>query len=613
MMIVSKLKRNQNKMEEDRVSTPHVSKIKTMIRAIKLSLKMKTPFSLAVLFLGLPAAFLPTFIATKLQILTDALMELSHNQEQLANSLLAFGGLATAFLLSLIYRCLKERATKEDEVFAERYIKRKNLECKCQVKYPYIENKDKFQERMERAEEFAKGSVIRSITEMIGLVALAITFISIFCVLWKVNKWVVLLIVLTSIIAAINTYRQQNETFFLNLHWSETGAMVIYYYGVLAEENFIQDLRHYNLYPHLRKEWKEMANEHARAKRKLLLKFLGLNSMIDFMQSIVYLGVLGITIWQIYKNPLLGLGTFTLVFSLTGQLQSTAVSLFSGVSKFVNSLSYMEEYFYVQDLEREEQGEVKELVEDGEIVFNKVSFTYPESTKEVLHDITLKIKDGEKVAVVGENGSGKSTFISLLCGMLEPDNGQILVGSADTVKETGKVRNSISVVFQNFAKYEDTVKNNIIISDRDKEYTENEIWKILQNLQMEDMIHNQKEGLDTKLGSLDEKGNNLSGGQWQKIALARALYRDRGRIMVLDEPTSALDPMAEAQLYQDFSSLTGDKTTLLISHRLGITSVVDRILVFKEGRIIEDGTHDELFQKGGEYYRMYQAQAQWYQ
>ena len=127
------------------------------------------------------------------------------------------------------------------------------------------------------------------------------------------------------------------------------------------------------------------------------------------------------------------------------------------------------------------------------------------------------------------------------------------------------------------------------------------------------LINQQQLGLDSKLGSFSENSNNLSGGQWQKIALARAAYRNQGRIIILDEPTSALDPMAEAQLYKDFAEITGDKTTILISHRLGITSVVDRILVFRDGKLIEDGSHQELMEKDGYYAKMYRAQAKWYQ
>ena len=137
--------------------------------------------------------------------------------------------------------------------------------------------------------------------------------------------------------------------------------------------------------------------------------------------------------------------------------------------------------------------------------------------------------------------------------------------------------------------------------------------ELARQIQVEDVIEDQPEGLRSMLGRLSQKGNDLSGGQWQKIALLRAVYRNNTNIMILDEPTAALDPLAEAELYRNFSLLTGDRTTLLISHRLGITKLVDRILVFHDGHIIEDGTHQELMEKRGHYYEMYQAQASWYQ
>jgi len=136
--------------------------------------------------------------------------------------------------------------------------------------------------------------------------------------------------------------------------------------------------------------------------------------------------------------------------------------------------------------------------------------------------------------------------------------------------------------------------------------------ELLRKIKVDDIVNEQKNGLDELVGSFSEKANNLSGGQWQKISIARAAYRSKARIMILDEPTAALDPMAEAQLYRNFASLTEGKTTILISHRLGIASIVDRILVFADGRIVEDGSHKELMRKNGYYARMYNAQAQWY-
>ncbi|NLC18886.1 MAG: ABC transporter ATP-binding protein [Clostridiales bacterium] len=278
----------------------------------------------------------------------------------------------------------------------------------------------------------------------------------------------------------------------------------------------------------------------------------------------------------------------------------------------VKGIPYLQEFFYLDSIEREtgHNGQTEAL--DGNIEFENVSFTYPNTDSPALKDINVTIRKGEKIAVVGENGSGKSTFINLLCGMYDPTEGSIRLGGKDVKSNLSAVRNAISVVFQDFARYEASIRDNITVSDTERKASDDEIMELLRKIKVDDIVNEQKNGLDELVGSFSEKANNLSGGQWQKISIARAAYRSKARIMILDEPTAALDPMAEAQLYRNFASLTEGKTTILISHRLGIASIVDRILVFADGRIVEDGSHKELMRKNGYYARMYNAQAQWY-
>ncbi len=264
-------------------------------------------------------------------------------------------------------------------------------------------------------------------------------------------------------------------------------------------------------------------------------------------------------------------------------------------------------------MERERRGGDGPAAGSGDIAFDHVDFAYPNTETDVLHDITVRILGGEKIAVVGENGSGKSTFISLLCGMFDPGAGKITVGGIDAAQDPAAARAAVSVVFQDFAHYEATLRENITVSDKRRNAADGEIMELLRKINVSDVVEAQPNGLDEMVGSFSDRANNLSGGQWQKISIARAAYRQDAKIMILDEPTSALDPVAEAQLYRNFASLTGDKTTILISHRLGITALVDRILVFRDGRIVEDGSHKELMAKNGHYAQMYLAQAQWYQ
>jgi ABC-type multidrug transport system fused ATPase/permease subunit len=343
-----------------------------------------------------------------------------------------------------------------------------------------------------------------------------------------------------------------------------------------------------------------------------MAKHVRYNTAADFLRSVVYLAILFVAAYEIYKNPAIGLGAFTLVFTLSGQLQTVAGDFLVGIMVLAQNIPYMKEFFYLDELEREQKGVSETKTPNGTIGFENVSFAYPNTDVDVLQDITVHIKEGEKIAVVGENGSGKSTFISLLCGMFDPKAGQIYVGGIPVSDDPATARESTSVVFQDFAHYEASLRENITVSDKKRKADDSEIMELLRKINVNDVVEEQKEGLDELIGSFSEKANNLSGGQWQKISIARAAYRDSAKIMILDEPTSALDPVAEAQLYRNFAALTGEKTTILISHRLGITAVVDRILVFDGGRIVEDGSHKQLMAKNGLYADMYRAQAQWY-
>lgn len=441
-------------------------------------------------------------------------------------------------------------------------------------------------------------------------------FAAVVYTLWSFNPVIVLIIIITSIPSAILSYVQEDESFRGKTKWVEEGSLAVHYYNMIGAAGYsydgLQEIRHYSLFDYLKKRWRSIADEYLAKKNKLMAKHLKYNTAADFLRSAVYLVILLVAAKSIYDNPALGLGTFTLIYSLSGQLQDVCGNCFTLTMTTVKSIPYLQEFFYLDGIEREPKQDLKSDTLKGNIEFRNVSFSYPGTDNPALSDINVTIKEGEKVAVVGENGSGKSTFINLLCGMYDPTRGEVRLGGKDISSNLTAVRNAISVVFQDFAHYEASLRENITISDTGRTATDDEIMDLLRRINVDDVINEQKNGLDELVGSFSEKANNLSGGQWQKISIARAAYRSKANIMFLDEPTAALDPKAEAQLYRNFASLTGDRTTILISHRLGIASIVDRILVFKDGKIIEDGSHKELMKKNGHYAKMYNAQAQWY-
>jgi len=586
-------------------------KFKTLLRALKVSIKIKGPFSLFISFLGFPAALLPVILAGQLAILTDELQILMGGDRAVSYALTIFAIVVTLYVAQVLIGAIQRHVNGIDEIKIGRYIQRAVMHHKCNVKYKYIENHDDFQNRIAFTQDHAGRTMAQSMGSIISLLQRVVAFVAASFAMWSVNPIIVLLLYVTAVPAAILAYIQQDETFRRRTKWMEEGHLAMHYYQtILGAYHYgnMQEVRHYGLFDYMKKRWRTIADAFVTKNRKLMAKHVRFNIVADFLRSAVYLGVLLIAAHAIYVNPTVGLGAFTLVFALTGQLQGVTSEVFVGIMTLKQNIPYMQEFFYLDTLEREDMRSGT-AISTGEIVFEGVNFSYPNTEAIVLRDINICIRNGEKIAVVGENGSGKSTFISLVCGMFEPQEGKIHVGAVQPVQ----ARSGVSVVFQDFAHYDSSLRDNITVSDKSRNASDDEIMALLRSINVADVIEEQTEGLSELVGSFSEKTNNLSGGQWQKISIARAAYRKDAKIMILDEPTSALDPLAEAQLYHNFSGLTGDKTTILISHRLGITATVDRILVFHEGRIVEDGSHADLIKQDGYYAEMYRAQAQWYQ
>lgn len=318
------------------------------------------------------------------------------------------------------------------------------------------------------------------------------------------------------------------------------------------------------------------------------------------------------------------LGELTMIWQIVQQLGHRLGGLssnFFGMYSFIADLAVQKE---VLDLcvadERlptigalDSEFVVRNLPSKSDNVFelNDIHFSYRED-REALCGVALSIPRGQVVALVGENGSGKSTFAALLTGLFTAQKGTVEFNGRDIMSCLGTARKSVSCVFQEYGKFELPVKEFIRIGDLYRDVADEEIQEVACAAGADDFIRKLPNGYDTDLGTLGEIGIDLSGGEWQRLLLARALIRKGARVMVFDEPTAALDPKAEARLYSEFSELTGDRTTILISHRLGITRLVDRILVFDKGRIVEDGNHDQLMRQNGLYAQMYRAQAQWY-
>jgi ATP-binding cassette, subfamily B, bacterial len=245
------------------------------------------------------------------------------------------------------------------------------------------------------------------------------------------------------------------------------------------------------------------------------------------------------------------------------------------------------------------------------IALKGVSFAYPGSDHPVVRDVTLTIAPGQTVAIVGENGAGKSTLVRLIAGLYLPDSGVVRLDGVDTRSDGFEAYQArIAAVFQDYLSYQLPLRDNIGFGAVDRPHDGADLMRAAQRANLDGLVDSLDDGIDTWLGrQFGER--DLSGGQWQRVALARAFYRDAD-LVILDEPTAALDPRAEQALFDRFAELMQDRTAIMISHRLGSARHADRILVMDDGRLVEDGTHEELMAAGGLYAAMFAAQAAWY-
>lgn len=301
-----------------------------------------------------------------------------------------------------------------------------------------------------------------------------------------------------------------------------------------------------------------------------------------------------------------------LALSLSSEMGQIAYS-FRDLREHELSISDYRKMLNMPDSRRRKPEGMPEITEAPGITFSHVSYAYPGAEEDTLKDVDVHIRPGEKIALVGLNGAGKTTLIKLLCGMYEPTKGEILVNGEPSVKwDLEEWYKLFSVVFQDIGVFPATILENVS-SCAPEQADRERVRKCLEQAGLWELVEGLPQGMDTYLQKeMFKEGVNLSGGETQKLLLARAIYRE-APVLVLDEPTAALDAIAENQLYLKYNELTKGRTSLFISHRLSSTRFCDRILMLEGGRIVEQGSHQELMEKKGVYYQLFQVQSHYYQ
>lgn len=402
-------------------------------------------------------------------------------------------------------------------------------------------------------------------------------------------------------------YSRQEELSFLSRKQG-------YINELMSDFQYGKEIRLYHM-PALLKRLSNSRQEEIMAIWKKVLSKRSMAEVVNLLIAFVREGLVYLFLIAGVLDGRLSIGDFALYTGIFAAFSSLMTKIIESISLVRAQSLLISDYRIFMDTPDEEEGE--ELSPDTKggcsIDFENVSFSYPGSGRTLFDHLNVHIGKGEKIAVVGMNGAGKSTFVKLLCGFYKPDEGHILINGTDISRYSrASVLRLFSALFQDISFFSMSVAENVTFQTKDR-IDGAKLEQSIGKSGMEKKVHSLKNGVDTTLTKhLEMDGAELSGGEYQKMGMARTLYKN-GAIFILDEPTSALDPLAEEEIYGKFRELTADRTSLFITHRLASTRFCDRIFVFRDGGISEAGSHEELMSKKGEYYELYSLQASYYQ
>ncbi|MER3124128.1 ABC transporter ATP-binding protein [Bacillus pumilus] len=390
----------------------------------------------------------------------------------------------------------------------------------------------------------------------------------------------------------------------------------MYVSDLVAQRDSLKEIRLYGIGNYLLQKWRGHYVKSADEKYKLLKQQVRWEMAGGLLMTFAYVCCGLFIVFLIFQKKLVA-GTFVAVLQAVQNIQSGFQDLTRECSSLYETSLYIDEMRTFQKREEETHDQSEEgasllrIESIQSITLENLSFTYPNMKTPAIEHIQLHINQGERIALVGDNGSGKTTLIKCLTGLYDPDqpNMQKVNGESISTIDKKSYHARMAVLFQDFMKYEFTVKENIGFGRIDEIDNEERMISAARQAGIEKRIHQMEETYDAQLGRFFEEGHELSGGQWQKLAMARTFFRESDFI-ILDEPTSALDPLSEISLIRKLFNHTQDQGVLFITHRMGAARLADRIIVMKDGAFVEEGNHEELMVLNGEYKRLYEAQSQ---
>lgn len=472
-----------------------------------------------------------------------------------------------------------------------------------------------FYDKLERARQQTSGRVglmSAALTQVQSIISIA----SLIAGLIYFEPWLIVLLVLSIIPSFINEAKYSGHRYSVARSWTAERRELDYLRYIGANNQTAKEVKLFGLTDFIASRFNNLSDKYYQVNKKLSLKQSAYGSLFNILGIASYYGAYIFIILKVIAG-VLTIGELTFLSGSFNRLRNNLQGFFSRFSMISENALYLRDYFDFLDIEikRTTTGAyalLPDQIKEG-FEMRDVRFAYAGSTNEVLKGVSFKIKAGEKIAFVGQNGAGKTTLIKLILRFYEPTSGQILLDGVDIARfEKEAYRKRFGVIFQDFFKYEFRLRENIAVGNIAQLDNDAMIDDAARRSLADQVVAVLKGGIDQQLGRRFARGQELSGGQWQKVALARAYMKDAD-VIVLDEPTSALDAQAEYDVFERFIGLTKGKTSIIISHRFSTVRMADRIVVLDQGKVAEIGTHEELMAQPNIYEQLFNLQAAGYQ
>jgi ATP-binding cassette subfamily B protein len=559
------------------------------------------------------AALLPVAILWVGKLIFDAIIQITTHGEKDYSEL--WQSVVIEFILVVLSDLVGRAISLTDGILGDQYnidssikIIRKTNEIDISL----LENSE-FYDKLDRARTQTAGRV-DLMSNVLGQAQTTISIFSLVVGLIYFEPYLIILLVLSIFPSFINEVRFSQQQYSLARSWTSERRELDYLRFIGANDKTAKEIKLFGLTSFLVERFETLATRYFKLNKSLVVKRSSYGFLFNVLGSISYYAAYVFIIYKVLSGGI-SLGELTFLSGSFNRLMSSLRDFFSKFTRISESALYLKDYFDFIDISTEYKSKnevpMPEKIKIG-FEFKNVYFAYPESDNQILNDVSFTIKAGEKIAFVGQNGAGKTTLTKLLLRFYEPTSGEILLDGIN-INQYNKAnyQEYFGVLFQDFFRYEFSVKENIAIGKIDEINNNERILKAAELSLADEVVAELKYGYEQQLGKRFAKGQELSGGQWQKIALGRA-YMKNAEVMILDEPTSALDAKAESEVFERFIGLIKDKTSVIISHRFSTVRQADRIVVLQEGKILESGTHQELMNNNQLYAQLFTLQAEGY-